>query len=366
MEQEATIDRMEQEIVDLELHIGRVRARQMALLSELDRFQVALGDGCRSMSEWVAARADVAPETAAALTRTARSLADHAQIAEALAAGEVTFDRAVELCRYAATGVCDPFDVAWRFDIAGLRRATAHRRRLTRRQETASFRDRYLALQPNLDETSWRLWGILPGVDGRIVEQALTRRADMFPVLPDGTRGARGQRTADALTAVCQDSLTGTAGEGTSTPLVTVFVDVEDAVGTGAETGVHLDTGIRIGPESLAEAFCTGSIETITTNNGQPLAVGRRTRVISPALRRAVLHRDNGACTADGCTSRYRLQPHHVLPFSRGGRTDPNNLTTLCWYHHHVVIHGIGYIIDHDSPPGRLRFRKPHGGPDPP
>ncbi|MDF1597426.1 MAG: HNH endonuclease signature motif containing protein, partial [Acidimicrobiia bacterium] len=70
-------------------------------------------------------------------------------------------------------------------------------------------------------------------------------------------------------------------------------------------------------------------------------------------------------CTADGCTSRYRLQPHHIIPWSQGGRTDPDNLITLCWFHHHVVIHQMGYEIIPDSPPGRLRFQLATGT-DPP
>jgi hypothetical protein len=114
----------------------------------------------------------------------------------------------------------------------------------------------------------------------------------------------------------------------------------------------------------VEEIFCTGSVERITFQGGQPLAAGRTTRVIAPKLRRAVLFRDGG-CTADGCTSRYRLQPHHIIPWSTGGPTDPNNLTTLCWFHHHVVIHQMGYEIKPDSPPGRLRFQ-PNTGTDPP
>lgn len=77
-----------------------------------------------------------------------------------------------------------------------------------------------------------------------------------------------------------------------------------------------------------------------------------------------MLHRDGG-CVVDGCTSRYRLQPHHITPWSEGGRTETGNLATLCWFHHHVVVHLMGYRFDADSPPLRRRFLTP-GGPDPP
>ena len=64
-----------------------------------------------------------------------------------------------------------------------------------------------------------------------------------------------------------------------------------------------------------------------------------------------------------GCHSRYRLEAHHVIPWSDGGPTNPENLVTLCWFHHHVVVHGFGYRIDPRLGPGRVRFIKP--GPDP-
>ncbi|HET9203251.1 MAG TPA: HNH endonuclease [Acidimicrobiia bacterium] len=33
---------------------------------------------------------------------------------------------------------------------------------------------------------------------------------------------------------------------------------------------------------------------------------------------------------------------HHVLPWSQGRSTDPDNLITLCWYHHQIVVHQQG------------------------
>ncbi|MEN8235007.1 MAG: HNH endonuclease signature motif containing protein, partial [Actinomycetota bacterium] len=87
-------------------------------------------------------------------------------------------------------------------------------------------------------------------------------------------------------------------------------------------------------------------------------------RVIPPRLRRFVLARDDG-CTIAGCTSRYRLQTHHVIPWSQGGPTDAANLTTVCWYHHHIAIHGKGFTIDPATPSQRRRLLPPiHGPPD--
>jgi hypothetical protein len=146
-------------------------------------------------------------------------------------------------------------------------------------------------------------------------------------------------------------------------PVWSVFTNGNLAAASGGEAGSVTSTGIQVGIQTIEELLCGGSVEHIVVSDGVPLAVGRTTRVISPRLKRFVLWRDGG-CAADGCQSRYRLQPHHKIPWSKGGRTDPNNLATLCWFHHHVVIHGMGYQIDPSSPPQRLRFNPP--GHDPP
>ena len=99
---------------------------------------------------------------------------------------------------------------------------------------------------------------------------------------------------------------------------------------------------------------------------GKPVVTSDAARGIPPAVRRLVAWRDGG-CTIAGCRSRYRLQVHHIKPRAAGGDHDPDNLTTLCWFHHHVVAHRLGHRIDPDSPPGKRRFLRNHTtGTDPP
>jgi hypothetical protein len=147
---------------------------------------------------------------------------------------------------------------------------------------------------------------------------------------------------------------------------LTVFLDATFASPTNGEAGVTIESGPQVGPATLEAILCHGVIEvTARTEDGSPLALGRRSRAIPPRLRRAILHRDGAACTIEGCVSRYRLQIHHIVGWADGGRTDPDNLTTLCWFHHHVVIHGRGFAIDPSSPPQRRRLLRPpiHGPP---
>ena len=46
----------------------------------------------------------------------------------------------------------------------------------------------------------------------------------------------------------------------------------------------------------------------------------------------------------------------HRPEVQKGGDNTPENLTTLCWWHHHVAIHRQGMQIDPQSPPRRRRL----------
>jgi len=215
---------------------------------------------------------------------------------------------------------------------------------MTRIDEEMAFHDRYLTVQPNIDESVWRLNGRLPGLAGRIIIDALETEADTFPKGPG--RVSRAARNVDALWAISLEALYG--GDGASiedpTPVLTVFVDAAEAAATDGEAGVTVQGGPRVGEAAIEAILCDGVIEvTARTQDGTPLRMGRRSRPIPPQLRRFILDRDGAACTIAGCTSRNRLQVHHITRWGDGGRTDPENLTTVCWFHHHVVIHGHGF-----------------------
>ncbi len=357
-----TMDTIEQRLAEGEAMIAKIRRSQMVLIREADRRQTPLADGCRSMAEWVTGRLDVAPETAKALVTTARRLEALPTVQGAIADGSISFDRSTAVARIAEPSedatIIDELAV---YDVAGIRRLRPKRHRTSREMERQAFAHRYMTAQPNLDESSWRVHGELPGMAGRSFVDALDAKADLLPTDPDGSHG-RGTRWADALWAISLDSLAGTDGATieNATPLLTVFMDANDAAETNGEAGVVLESGPRVGPSAVEAILCNGVIEvTGRTQDGTPVNMGRRSRAIPPRLRRFVLHRDGGVCTAEGCVSRYRLQPHHIVSWADGGPTDAENLTTLCWFHHHVVIHGRGFTVDPSSPPQRRRFLRP-------
>ena len=212
--------------------------------------------------------------------------------------------------------------------------------------------DQFLVLQPSLDESWWKGWFGLDGATGALVNKTLSEKADDLPLLPDGTRGDSSWRKAMALAELC-------VTDDPPPAQLTVFVDATQAAPSNGQAGVVLEAGPRIGRDALQAILCDAVTEiTARAEDGTPMVYGRRTRTIPPALRRAIIKRDGNACTGDGCPSTHRLQVHHIIPWSQGGTTDPDNLITLCWFHHQVVVHQQGFQPYHHPDHGRIRFRR--------
>ena len=59
----------------------------------------------------------------------------------------------------------------------------------------------------------------------------------------------------------------------------------------------------------------------------------RERQLLTPGLRYDILKRDNFRCQICGRTARdgVTLEVDHKKPIARGGKTEPNNLWTLCW-----------------------------------
>jgi hypothetical protein len=350
------VDELERRVLAKEAEISRLRAEQASDLRMLDHLQVDLGDGDRCMDDWVQAHLDVSHQTAARLMQVARS--GNPSTLEKMETGSLGLDRASLLLRLSQAGATPEqlADAADNYSLGRIYGFILELKKISPVQEQASFEDRYLVIQPNLDSSMYKLWGQIHGVDGQIVDKALRQRASSFPDIPDQSQG---QRLADALADVCVDSLTGgseTEQPGRPVVAAEVFVDASIASPTHGEAGATTSSGLRVGPNTLAEILCSGTARVIYSDCNGPFAVSHRTEAVPPAIRAFVLKRDRGQCSIEGCSSRHRLQPHHIKEQHEGGDHDPDNLVTLCWYHHHVAIHQLGFTIDPDSPPHRRRL----------
>ena len=76
-----------------------------------------------------------------------------------------------------------------------------------------------------------------------------------------------------------------------------------------------------------------------------PLDVGQ-TDDIPVHLRRLVALRDQTCQHPGGCDQPAAgCEPHHVVHRGDGGRTSLTNLKDYCWWHHHVVLHQLGWTL---------------------
>jgi len=121
----------------------------------------------------------------------------------------------------------------------------------------------------------------------------------------------------------------------------------------------ELEHGPSIAAETARRISCDASAVRILENEkGEPLNVGRKTRTVPPAIRRALNARDKG-CRFPGCSFKRYVDGHHVQHWAHGGETKLSNLVTLCRFHHRLVHEGrvaIQTLID-----GAFRFIKPNG-----
>jgi hypothetical protein len=132
------------------------------------------------------------------------------------------------------------------------------------------------------------------------------------------------------------------------------------AGGAFSEGRCEIEGGSAISPDTALRLACDASVLTLVEDrDGTPLDVGRKTRTIGPALRRALWARDRG-CRFPGCPETRFVEGHHVRHWAHGGPTSLANLTQLCRFHHRLLHEG-GYRIEGVAP--QLRFLRPDGTP---
>ena len=116
--------------------------------------------------------------------------------------------------------------------------------------------------------------------------------------------------------------------------------------------------GIHVSAETARRLACDAAKVTMRHGPaGEVLSVGRRTRTISPALRRALAARDRH-CRFPGCRAT-RCDSHHIVHWAHGGETALTNLVLLCRRHHRAV-HEEGFRVGFDAA-GEPRFVRPDG-----
>ena len=354
-----TVAELEDELATLSSHIYAGTCRWLELVAELDRRGGFAGCTC---AEWLAWRCGLTPRTAREHVRVAHRLAELPLIRAAFASGELSYAKVRALTRIAEPEAEDELlELALHLTAAQLERAVRAYRRVSTgeavRVQDAAYVDWYWD-----EDGSLVLRGRLAPEDGAVFLQALDAARDgLRQQRRNDERGSAEPwpTNAEAVAAMADRALSGSERTGGERHQVVVHVD--HAALAGCDAGCELADGPAIAPETARRLACDSSVIQLQERAGKALSVGRKTRSIPPALRRALKRRDRG-CRFPGCEHHLFVDGHHVRHWARGGETNIDNLVLLCRRHHRLVHEG-GYSIERLG--DRFRFRDPWGRPIP-
>ena len=245
------------------------------------------------------------------------------------------------------------------------RRADLERRR-SRDEVARAERYRWLRSWTTPDGLHVGIEAQLPADQGATVELALTRLAERMPDLPDdiepGSRRAPSEvRRADALVQLCSGRLAADPDHDRAT--IVVHVDAHALLAEGSELeaapNAEAEAGHVLAPVTAQRLLCDARVQvSLDDVGGVPLTLGRTSRTPSAGMARALRRRDR-TCRFPGCDRRRYTDAHHVVWWSRGGRTDLANLVLLCGFHHRLVHEG-GWRL-HLLADARVEWFRPGG-----
>lgn len=268
-----------------------------------------------------------------------------------------TPDNEAELLEFARAGTASHVERvvrAWRRIDRDLEREREAARHASRHLEAYTDADGMVVVRARLDPEAGAafLRAIEAASDVLYDEERERAKA-----ATDGVPAA--QRRADAMGRVAEAALAGGLDKGTGGDRYQVVVHVDAGVlADGDAAGQSVLEGTNVPAGTSRRIACDASKVVMTHDSeGRILDVGRRTRIVPPAIRRALTHRDQG-CRFPGCGLKF-CDAHHVRHWSEGGETKIGNLVLLCRRHHRCV-HEEGYRVT-ARPDGTFQFVRPDG-----
>jgi hypothetical protein len=332
---------IEQELVSLASAIAASTCRFLMLVAEFDSRRLWARWECRSAAHWLSWRCGMSLTAAHEQVRVAHALRALPRVAARFAEGALSYSKVRAITRVAAAHDEDVWlDYAEAMTASQLERVARSWRRVTAAQDATRHDRRGLVTRWD-DDGMLVVSGRLAPEEGELLLSALAA-VDESSAEDSSTGGdprpqADGRR-ADALMSLVR----GAGGEaaGDSRP-ATVVVHVDRDALAGEPGVAHLASGVAIAPASARRLACDPLLTALVRGRGREvLAVGRRRRLVSQAQRRALSVRDEGRCRFPGCEARRFTDVHHVVHWADGGRTDLDNLVTLCSLHHRRLHEG--------------------------
>lgn len=386
------IDDLGDEITTLAAHIHAATHRLLVLLARFDRLEGWRPGGHRSCAHWLAFNTGYDLGTARERVRVARALEGLPGTGEAMSRGELSFSKVRAMTRVAdASNEADLLELARGVTTQQLEAMVRAWKRTSRKDEAALERERHLSRRLSVfpdDDGMYLIRGRLDPEVGAVLMRAIEAASDALDreTPPPGSDTVReaGRHRADAIGLMAERALAagfgrrgperestrescGCGDDVASPPIsgtraeryqVVLHVAPETLSADGEPGTSELEDGTRVSAETSRRLACDAGLVNLTRDrNGSVLDVGRRTRTIPPALRRALEARDRG-CRFPGCGSGF-TEAHHVVHWADGGGTSLENTLLLCRYHHRLV-HEEEWTVEWWGT-GRPAFRDPRG-----
>ena len=375
----------------LAAHIHAATYRLLVLIAELDRREVWAAQGALSCAHWLSWACGIDTHTAREKVRVARALTELPLLSDALAKGELGYSKVRALTRIATSeNEVDLLNIGLHGTAQHVEKFVRLFRRAKRAEETeradAQHENRGLTFWHDDDGTvvlhgrfppemgarilsaldaamaahaaeqpaaGWDNEGSAPedvpvgtsrqdtspadaATDSGARERAAAhRREDAQVFLTDVPRGtfirgpSRTVRRADALAWMAERLFESGDAPALAPDRHEIVVHVEAEVLADGRSGrCEIEHRTAIAAETARRLCCdAGIVPVVDGANGEPLSVGRRTRSIPPAVRRALASRDGG-CRFPGCPAIHRLHGHHVKHWADGGET--SSTTSSC------------------------------------
>jgi Domain of unknown function (DUF222) len=320
--------------------IEQLAALHSELLSRADANSEGAAVGFASTASWLSIRTGTTPGTCQRQVHEARTLRTLPETQMAWRHGHITQSHVAHLCR-TATRVDEFADHEAQF-VGYATTMTARELRHALNRFEALMRpddvDRDFARQRNARSLSIsttsdgmvKLDGWFDPIAGDTIKNALAALTTDHTLIPIR------QRRADALTELCAAWAAGDVHGGTERPQLLITCTIDQLAG---EPGGELSpSGHLVATSTMRATACDAAIIRVVTNAaGDPIDVGRATRTIPPALRRALIVRDQG-CVFQGCDRPHGwCDAHHLHHWIDGGHTNLDNTALLCSRHHHLI-----------------------------
>jgi hypothetical protein len=251
--------------------------------------------GASSMVSWCSWRIGMSRSAAYEHLRVGRALADLPRIDRAMAEGLLSYSKVRALTRVARPENEEVMlNIGRGASAAQLERICRGVRRAAAGEDGAPEPERWVSSRP--------------AADGNVEIVMRLRPEEAAMVMKAIESSAEGGDKADGAVAMAESVLRG--GSERSPAEIVVHIDADTLEG-------RTELGDGLPPESCRRLLCDAGVVAMLESGGRIIDAGRKSRVVSSALKRALVSRDGG-CRFPGCDHRL-VDAHHVEHCDRGG-----------------------------------------------